>query len=805
MRRLLPVLAVLLTAGTARANGLLIPDDKHLPPLALVNHRVTISLDDQVGVTTVEQTFRNHTDRELEATYIFPVPRGASVNQFSMHLGTREVKGELVEADKARKIYTDLVRRTQDPALLEYLGNNLLRLRVYPVPPKGDQKVTLRFTALALKDQGVVEYVYPLRNDSKATQTLEDFSITATIKSQQPIQNVYSPTHYIHVTRITDREATVKFEKNQAVLDKDFQLFYATGDKDVGVTTLVHRPAAGDKGYFLMLLSPRVELSPGYQIPRDVVLVLDTSGSMQGAKIDQARRALRYVLDNLGPQDRFGVIHFATTVNRYRDGLTEASPEQLGLARRWVDGLSATGGTNINDALQAALEMRPGDTGRPFTIVFFTDGMPTVGVTQPEQIFANVKARNTAETRIFTFGVGDDVNATLLDRLADETRAVSTYVRPAEDIEAKVSSLYGKISQPVLANLKLTASEGIRLEEMYPPRLPDLFHGGQVVVLGRYDGKGHVALTVTGSVGQEERRFVYEVHFPEKTGTERDFVEQLWARRKVGYLLDQIRAHGEKKELVDEITALAKKYGIATPYTSYLIVPDAPMPIAAGVAGRRPGTGDRSGAPGAGLVPFGLAAPGGAAEPLKVADFARFNAAKGSLGAGRSRIEQQRLNQALPPDRADAAGDGVLKAQREAQVRLFAFEQARAALGRRHLDAVQGGQLGVELSVAGNYLRSQSNLTQTAVRCIANRNCLEIGGVWIDEAFDPKMPVCTVKAQSPAYFRLLEKQPQLKDLFKLGNHLLWVTPSGTALVIDTRDGTDQLSDAEIDQLFVASK
>src|SRR5438132_4071300 len=581
MRRSLPVLMLVLAcAGSARAHGLLIPEEKTIPPLAMVNHRVAIAIEDQVAVTKVEQTFRNHTDRQLEATYIFPVPKGASVNHFTMWVNGKEVRGEMVEADKARQIYTQIVQRTQDPGLLEYMGNNLLRMRVFPVAAKSDQKVAMSYTSVASQDAGVIEYIYPLKTDGKATATLEDFRVEATLKSQHPIENVYSPTHAITWTRPSDREVNVKFERNQGLLDKDFQLFYSTGNKEIGFTTLTHRPISSEKGFFLMLISPHMEMSEDQFIARDMVLVLDTSGSMRGPKMDQARRALKYCLDNLDARDLFGVINFATTVNRYRDGLVEMNKEQLDQAKKWVDNLEATGGTAINDALAAALAMRSGDSGRTLTIVFFTDGQPTVGETNIEKITKNVLAKNDANTRIFTFGVGDDVNATFLDNLAHQTRAVSTYVRPAEDIEAKVSSLFSKISHPVLANLKLTPAHDVRLEEIYPPQLPDLFHGGQLVVLGRYSGNGHAALTLSGNVGKEPREFVYEINFPDKTNDDRGFVEHLWARRKVGYLLDQIRANGEKKELVEETVALAKKYGIATPYTSYLIVPDAPLPVA---------------------------------------------------------------------------------------------------------------------------------------------------------------------------------------------------------------------------------
>src|SRR5262245_48897268 len=229
MRRVLAVLLVLGVSQSAQAAGLLIPKEKKLPPLAMLNHQVTIGIEDQVAVTKIEQTFRNHTGNELEATYVFPVPKGASVRKFSMWVNGKEMPGELVEAAKARKIYTEIVQRTQDPGLLEYMGNNLLRLRVFPVPAKGDQKIMISYTSVAEMDNGLIEYVYPLKTDGKAMSTLEKFAINLDLKSQHPITNIYSPTHAITVARPSDARATIGFEKDQAVLDKDFQLFYTTG------------------------------------------------------------------------------------------------------------------------------------------------------------------------------------------------------------------------------------------------------------------------------------------------------------------------------------------------------------------------------------------------------------------------------------------------------------------------------------------------------------------------------------------------------------------------------------------------
>jgi Ca-activated chloride channel family protein len=793
MRRILPILAIAFVwTGAAAAHGILIPVEKKLPPLAMLNHVVTITIDDQVATTRVEQTFRNHTERPLEATYLFPVPKGGSVKGFTMLVDGKEAKGELVEAGKARQIYTDIVRRTQDPGLLEYLDNRLFRVRVFPVPARGDQKLTLTYRSLVPREGNLLEYIYPLKTDGKATTTLEKFAINVTLKDQNAIPNIYSPTHAIAVSRPSDREARIVFERDQGMLDKDFQLFYTVAPRsgsDVSLTALTHRPIRDQNGYFMLLVSPRVEIPKDKYIPRDMVLVLDTSGSMRGIKMDQARKALKYCLGNLTSRDRFGLIQFATTVNKYTNGLVNANADQLEQARKWVDDLDANGGTNISEALNEALEMRTRDTGRAFTIVFFTDGQPTFGELKPERILKGAADKNTANTRIFTFGVGHDVNATMLDGLAEQSRALSTYVRPEEDIEVKVSSLYSKISNPVLTNLKLTAGDNIKLAEVYPVQLPDLFHGGQLVVLGRYNGQGHAALTLTGYVGKEKKDFVYEINFPERTTGEKEFVEDIWARRKVGVLLDHIRAHGENKELVDEVLALAKKYGIATPYTSYLVVPDVPVPVAQG-----------GGRPREPVPPAALNGHGRGGQVLRVNEFAKKAQEKeGDLAANRGLFEDAEYRK-LP-----AKGDGKNKAVYAAREQKEAYDKARWALARRLQQQVQTGKLGVDLSIQSNNLRLQDRLAPTALRQANGRNCLEIGGVWIDEGYTAKLKTVTVRAQSAAYFRILQRQPKVKDVFKLGNYLVWVTPSGTALVIDANDGQEKLSDKEIDGLFVAKK
>ncbi len=816
MRNILLTSALLLVGTNfALARGLIIPTEPDLPPLAMLNHHVDVAIEDQVAITKVRQTFRNHTDRKLEATYIFPIPAGASVRDFAMWIDGERVKGELIPADDAKKVYADVVRQTKNPALLDYIGNGLLSLKIFPIPPQGDQQVEVSFTTVAKKEHGLVEYVYPLKTDRTAASTLEEFKLNVTLKSQQPIGTVYSPTHEITAQQKDDHHAAIAYEEHAAQLDRDFQLFYTTSQQDIGLTKIEHRPISDEDGYVMLLLSPRAELAKNQKVPRDIVFVVDTSGSMRmDKKMDQARAALRHCLGGLTKDDRFGLISFSTTVNHYRDQLVPANDEHLAQAKGWVSDLYPGGGTAIHDALSAAAQMRGDDASRMFTVVFFTDGLPTIGETDTAKILASIAKQNTENTRIFSFGVGDDLNAVFLDQLAEQTRAVNRFVRPGENLETQVASFFGKINHPVLANLKLKAQGDVRLSEVYPPRLPDLFHGDQLVVLARYEGAEDAQLVLEGNVGVHDKQFTYDVQFQSRA-TDKPFVEELWARRKVGYLLDQIRTNGEQDELVDEVVQLAKSYGITTPYTSYLIMPDAPVELASadpygqrgGQQGGQPGAGS-GGAQGGFTTPAALAQrnKGEGQGQMSLEEFARrAHDSDDAFADQRGRFTTSEFDRQLA--RAEPSGDSPANEARErlekAKELKSALDQAQANYRDGKLHANQVRKLGVDLAVSTGALKNQTQLQATATRRVNNRSLLEYGGVWIDEGFNAKTPTLAVKAQSDAYFKLLALHPEMKAVFALGNHVIWITPGGTALIIDTTAGKEQLADAEIDKLLAA--
>ena len=322
MRRTLSV-ALLLTgcvlfgALPAQARGLLIPVEKSLPPLAMLNHKVSIAIEDQVAATRIEQTFRNHTDRQLEGTYIFPLPAGATVSGFAMMVNGVRQEGQVVEAAEARRIYEGIVARLQDPGLVEYMGSNLFRARVFPIPPRGDQTVELRFTQTLDYQSSTLHYRYPLRTTGPQAATLEDFTLSATIDSRVPIRAVYSPSHRIDTVRHGDHQATVGFEEGRASLDRDFDLFYTVADGDVGLSVLTHHPA-GEDGYFLMMVAPRSEVTEREIIGKDILFVCDTSGSMAGEKMDNARQALRAWIERLNPDDTFNILQIGRASCRER-------------------------------------------------------------------------------------------------------------------------------------------------------------------------------------------------------------------------------------------------------------------------------------------------------------------------------------------------------------------------------------------------------------------------------------------------------------------------------------------------------
>jgi Ca-activated chloride channel family protein len=547
-------------------------------PLEVRYHHVSVKIRDQVATTSVDQVFFNPNPARLEGTYLFPIPKGAHIDRFSMDINGTLVDAELLDAEKARRIYEDIVRRMRDPALLEYSGQGLYKVRIFPIEPRSEKQIKLSYSQLLRADSGMVEYIYPLNTEKFSARPLQSVSVKVHLEVKDGIRTLFSPSHEVEIVHHGAGRATVGFEARNIRPDVDFQLYYAPRITDeVGVSALTYNSGDPDGGFFALLASPNPDAAKERILAKDVTFVLDTSGSMgERGKLDQAKRALRFCLANLNASDRFEVIRFSTEAEALFDGLVEATAANRRRAEEFVDGFRPIGGTAIQDALRRALEpaRSQGRSDRPYLVVFMTDGKPTIGSTNDDEIVTQArKATGERLVRIFCFGIGTDINTHLLDRLTEATRAASQYVLPDEDIEVKVSSFFSKVSQAVMADLRLKFSGGARVDNLAPAELPDLFQGDQLVVFGRYHGAGDTAVTLSGVVNGKPRSFTTEVRFPGgREGNE--VIARLWATRRVGYLLDQVRLNGESRELRDEITDLARRYGIVTPYTAYLIVED---------------------------------------------------------------------------------------------------------------------------------------------------------------------------------------------------------------------------------------
>ncbi|MBA3415333.1 MAG: VWA domain-containing protein [Chloroflexia bacterium] len=532
--------------------------------LEIRSHRVDVAIRDGVAETRVDQVFFNPNDWIGEGVYLFPVPEGAAVAEFAMWVDGEPVAAELLDAEEARRTYEEIVRSLRDPALLEYVNRGLIRASVFPIPPGDERRIELAYGEVLPTEGGLTHYRYGLDTDAFSTQPLESASIRVEIEAAQPLRAVYSPSHDVSVDRSGKRSAIVGWEAADVRPDADFDLYYSASPDPLGAHLVSAFDPTTGEGHVMLLAAPGIDPA-AETIAKDVVLVLDTSGSMEGEKIVQARTALTSVLEQLAPGDRFAVVEFSTGVRLFERGLSPAAAADEAIA--WVKRLEAVGGTDINRALLEALASV--EPERPTMLIFLTDGLPTEGETDIPDIMENVADNAPDNVRLFAFGVGDDVDTLLLDGLAETHHGRSFYVRPGQPLDETVSAFYGSISAPVLTDPEIDWGS-VSVDDISPDPLPDLFAGAQLVALGRYDEPSETTIELTGEVNGEIRTFTFpNQRLSALPGNE--WLPRLWATRRIGHLLNQIRLHGENPELVDAVVDLSVRYGIVTPYTSYLL------------------------------------------------------------------------------------------------------------------------------------------------------------------------------------------------------------------------------------------
>ncbi len=567
--------ALILAAGPVKAQGWIdiVPPHPGLvrnTNVFRVSSSVRTRVEGRVATVEVEEQFRNTGPGLAEGTYLYPLPGEAVFQNFSLWMGENEMHGEMMGADQARGVYEDIVRRLRDPALLTLEGHGLVRARIFPIQPGETRRVVLRYTQLLEREGDALRLRYAIGQRGPLTQgalneppgASDQFRFRVTLPNAESWGTPYSSTHRISTHR-EDGALQIALDSNAS---GDVELYLPLRNGLVGTTLSTYAPG-GEDGYFMLLISP-AQSDDATALPRDLTLVVDISGSMSGDKIEQAKSGLRQALGTLGSNDRFRLISFSNRVTNFHDGFTAATPDNIAEARRWVDGLVADGGTNIQGALDAALGGTVAEDRLPI-VVFMTDGIPTIGEQSPERIAETAGAR-IGRARVFTFGVGSDVNTYLLDRLAQEGRGSAQYVAQDASVEQAIGTLMNKVRHPALVNLHIDEDSPAELVQTYPSRLPDVFFGEELVVFGRYHGTGSGRITVTGQRGSRTERFTTDAVFP-ASATANAFIPRLWASRRIGELTRQVRIEGASENLVSEIRDLGLRYGILTAYTSYLV------------------------------------------------------------------------------------------------------------------------------------------------------------------------------------------------------------------------------------------
>ncbi|MCW8131467.1 MAG: VWA domain-containing protein [Planctomycetota bacterium] len=562
-------------------------DRPQAAPVKITEVLAAVVIEEQVATTTLDVLLANGADARQEAEVLLPVPEGAVVRGFTFQGAASEPTAELLRKEEARRIYDEIVRQVRDPALLEFAGYNLIRSSVFPVEARGTQRVRLTYEQVLPADGKRVDYVLP-RSESLAYAV--PWKISARIRGKAALSTVYSPSHRIESARDASGALRVGLDEAAARDPGPFRLSYLLGGEGVAASLLAYPDPKGAGGYFLLLAGLPEKSGQEPAIRREVTLVLDRSGSMNGDKMEQVREAAQQIVAGLDAGEYFNLIVYNEGVESFAEAPVAKTKETGAAARAFLQALTPRGGTNIHDALAEALRPKPAEGCLPL-VLFLTDGLPTIGQTRESVIRELAAKANPHQRRVFTFGVGVDVNTPLLQRISSETRAASFFVLPKEDVEVKVGQVFQRLKGPALASpeLRVVDEHGQpapgRTLDLLPAKLPDLFEGDQLVLMGRYTGTEPLRFQLSGNFRGAPRTFAFRFDLGHAS-VKNAYVPRLWASRKIGVLVDAIRQMGADqdpvapaadperdprfKELVDEVVRLSKEFGILTEYTAFL-------------------------------------------------------------------------------------------------------------------------------------------------------------------------------------------------------------------------------------------
>jgi len=550
-----------------------VPDASAKPAAYTIRYSTVVAtVDNRAAETKIQETIVGP-QQAVDTVCLIPLPEGTKPDGAVVASGTPGgtpvplAGARFLSADEAQQVYESIAQGLKRVEILALTGKPALFVPQFRLG--GKVEITVQFKQMVEDIDGVQSLRCPSPAVRWADGPVARLSATVTVHGGQPLRAMFSPTHDATVQRDGLYKATARVKADNWSGEEDLRLCWVADQGDLGLRVLAYRDAEDDEGYFMLFGNPTGSESGGKAIAKDVVFVLDTSGSMRGEKVEQARAAIEYCLERLNAGDRFNIVTFGTDVRSFRDTLVARSDAELASAQDFIEEVVAQGRTNISGALEKAVSGKPA-TGRPHITIFLTDGTPTAGELVPEQIVESVTAAEPCPTRIFVMGVGHDVNTHLLDKLAEATDGSSEYVTADDEIDAKIATLYDRLSHPVLTNVVVDCGQ-LRTQSVYPKKLPALFKGSEFMLFGRYREGGTHTFTVSGSLSGQPTRYECQADLPSEPSSDATaFVAPLWAARKIGYLLQEIRLHGENDELIAEVVRLSKKFGVVTEYTEFL-------------------------------------------------------------------------------------------------------------------------------------------------------------------------------------------------------------------------------------------
>lgn len=563
------LLVSLMVPGKTNAAGLLIADGGFGGVLEIREHDVQVTINNGIAVTDVTQIFLNTENRQVEALYTFPVPKGASVANFSMWISGKEMIGEVVEKKRAREIYNSYKQKRQDPGLLEQVDYKTFEMRIFPINANAEQKVQITYYQELNIDHDQGTYVYPLATVTRKgidSKTTGKFAINFEVKSTIPIVDIQSPSHgdAFVMAKHSDEYCVASLETTGGSLASDVVLNYDLSRPNSGLDMITSNQP-GDDGYFCMTITAGKELAEK-DSGMDYVFVLDVSGSMANdGKLIVSKNALDAFIDEITEKDRFEVMTFNLTPNTLFGELKSGSEAIKDNARSFMATQKARGGTELVPAMTTAYKY--GEPDRTLNVVILSDGMTEQN--ERQTLLQMIQSR-PANSRVFCIGIGNEVNRPLLEQMAEDSGGLAAFISRGDDFKRAAKGFKRKLMRPVATDLQIDFG-GLRVFDVEPVVLPNLYHGSPIRIYGRYSTSVNSPITLSGNIQGIEMKQTVDMLFPEKD-MQNPEIERMWAWKRVDLLLKKADRTGSREQVLNDIVRLGEGYSIVTPYTSFLVL-----------------------------------------------------------------------------------------------------------------------------------------------------------------------------------------------------------------------------------------